>query len=229
VFTGIVERLGKVTSARDRSGGRELTIAPVERTDTPRWKPVVLGESVSVSGVCLTASRVGRAGREASFDVVPETLSRTTIGRLRTGDTVNLERSLLVGDPLGGHFVTGHVDGLGKVLARSVEGDQVLFRIGAPPDLLALMIPKGSVAVDGISLTVVEVDGPGRWFSFVAIPHTLEWTTLGRKRVRDEVNLEADALGKWVIRGIREIFGAVPETRSRIARRKVRPPPGAGR
>ncbi len=208
MFTGIVERLGKVIAVRERAGGgRELTVAPLPGGGAPAWKAPVPGESISVSGVCLTASRIGKGGREVSFDAVPETISRTTLGRLRPGDRVNIERSLAVGDLIGGHFVTGHIDGTGEVLGRTEEGTQVLFRIAAPGPVASLLIPKGSVAVDGISLTVVEVDRGGGWFSFAAIPHTIERTTLSGRRPGDRVNLEADPLGKYVLHAVREILG----------------------
>ncbi len=207
MFTGIVERKGRVIAARDRAGGRELTIAPAEGGDAKPWRPAALGESISVSGVCLTVSRVARGGREVTFDAVPETLSRTTLGKVRPGHHVNLERSLAVGDSLGGHFVTGHVDAVGTVVERREEGTQVLFRIGAPPAAIASMFPKGSVAVDGISLTVIDVDAATGSFTFAVIPHTLDVTTLGERRARDEVNVEGDALGKWVMHGLRQMFG----------------------
>jgi riboflavin synthase len=207
MFTGIVERLGKVIAVRERAGGgRELSISPLPAGGAPPWKAAVLGESISVSGVCLTASRLARGGREVSFDAVPETISRTTLGRLHPGDRVNLERSLAVGDRIGGHFVTGHIDGTGEVLGRDEVGTGVLFRIAAPDPVLSLLIPKGSVAVDGISLTVVEVDRRAGRFSFAAIPHTLKWTTLGERRPGHAVNLEADPLGKYVLHAVREVL-----------------------
>jgi riboflavin synthase len=209
VFTGIVELKGEVVSVLDRPGGRELTVAPCPgEPDAALFGPVAAGESISVSGVCLTAR--GVSGSELTFDVVPESLSRTTLGRLRRGDHANLERSLQVGGRLGGHFVTGHIDGLGEVLLRKREGDQVLFQIGAVRPLLDLTLPKGSVAVDGISLTVIEVDRAGGWFSFAAIPHTLSVTTLGERKPGDPVNLECDLLGKWVIHGLKEVVGQPP-------------------
>lgn len=207
MFTGIVERRGRLSGIRERAGGRELIVSPLEGDGLPPWKPAILGESIAVNGVCLTAARLARGGREVSFEAVPETLSRTTIGRLRPGDLVNLERSLAMGDPLGGHFVTGHVDGVGTIQSRTAEGDQVLFRISAPPEVVRQLIPKGSVAVDGISLTVIDVDAPGGWFSFAAIPHTLSVTTLGLRAMRDPVNLESDAFGKWVLHGVRQVLG----------------------
>ena len=210
MFTGIIERLGKVLSVRERAGGRELALAPQEIAGLPPWQSAVIGESISVNGVCLTVSRMAKGGRELGFDAVAETISQSTLGRLRTGDLVNLERSLALGERLGGHFVTGHVDGTGTVLEKKAEGSQILWRIGAPEGLLSLMIAKGSVAVDGISLTVIDVDRSGGWFSFAAIPHTVSVTTLGLRGPRDPVNLETDALGKWVLHGLREILGHPP-------------------
>ncbi len=207
VFTGIVERRGEVVSIQDHPGGREIVIAPLPAGGLPPWDPVALGESIAVSGVCLTAARLRDGGPRVAFDAVPETLSRTTLGKLSGGDQVNLERSLRAGDRLGGHFVYGHVDGLGVVLGREEEGDQVLFRIGAPPALVAQTIPKGSIAVDGISLTVIDVDRVGNTFTFAAIPHTLLVTTLGQRVAGESVNLETDPLGKWVLQCVREVLG----------------------
>ena len=211
MFTGIIERRGEVVSVEDRPGGREIAIAPLAARDLPPWEPIALGESIAVNGVCLTAARLRNGGAAVAFDAVPETLSRTTLGKLGRGDQVNLERSLRAGDRLGGHFVYGHVDGLGSVVGRETQGDQVLFRIGAPPDLVAQTIPKGSVAVDGISLTVIDVDRTRNAFTFAAIPHTLEVTTLGRRVPGDSVNLETDPLGKWVLQALRGVLaGGVP-------------------
>jgi riboflavin synthase alpha subunit len=178
---------------------------------------VALGESIAVSGVCLTAvaHRDLGGGAEVVFEAVPETLSKTTLGRLRAGDAVNLERSLAVGDRLGGHYVTGHVDGTGTIRARRREGDQVLFEVAAPAELLRQVIPKGSVAIDGISLTVIDVNRHAGYFSFAAIPHTLERTTLGNRRLGAAVNLETDAFGKWVLHALEEILGSPNDRRLR--------------
>ncbi|HZO95910.1 MAG TPA: riboflavin synthase [Gaiellaceae bacterium] len=177
MFTGIVREVGRVVSF---DGGR---LAVEADTDA------AVGDSVSVSGVCLTV--VGRA--PLAFDVVAETLARTTLGRLEPGDRVNLEPALRAGEPLGGHYVQGHVDGVGRV--RSA-GEPVW--LDAPPELLRYLVEKGSVAVDGVSLTVAALDGDG--FAVALVPHTLEATTLGALQPGDPVNLEVDVLAKYVER-----------------------------
>ena len=204
MFTGIVERTGVVEVADGSADGLRLgvRIAPVEEFGP--WRPVVLGESIAINGTCLTVVEFENpqdddgVGRVA-FDVIPESLEKTALGELRVGDGVNLERSLCVGDELGGHYVTGHIDGVGTVRARRTEGDQELFEITTPAALLRQAIPKGSVSVDGISLTVIDVDRAGGWFSFAAIPHTLERTQLDARVVGSPVHLEMDAFGKWVL------------------------------
>jgi riboflavin synthase len=188
MFTGLVESLGTVTRADDTGAGRRLTVRDAMGTQ------LVLGESVAVNGACLTVVEAG--GDEFAFEVGPETLLRTNLGSLTAGDRVNLERSLRVGDRLGGHFVQGHVDAVGTIDARTRNGDWEDVRFRCPADLTRLMVPKGSVAVDGISLTLVNVEA-GR-FSVMLIPHTQAVTTLGFKKPGDPVNLEADMLAKHV-------------------------------
>ena len=192
MFTGLIEQLGTVARlAPDGSGGASLAVA------CPPWAgSLALGESVSVSGTCLTVVADRPAGID--FQVGPETLARTSLGRLRDGDRVNLERSLRAGDRLGGHFVQGHVDGVGRVRSVATQGGWRVLWFDAPADLLPLMVPKGSVAVDGISLTLVDLDAGG--FSVMLIPHTLDHTTLGAAGVGTPVNLEADMLAKHVRR-----------------------------
>ena len=139
---------------------------------------------------------------EVLFEAVPETLSKTTLGLLEIGDRVNVERSLRAGDPLGGHWVTGHVDGTGRVEERRPEGDQVLFRIATDEAIVRFILPKGSIALHGISLTVIDVDRARQTFTFAAIPHTLARTTLGSTRPGDVLNIETDAFGKWVLHAL---------------------------
>jgi riboflavin synthase len=203
MFTGIVERRATTIEVRTTTGGKRLAFEVECGGGLGPWAEAEPGESIAVSGVCLTV--VEAAGTRLAFEAVPETLGRTRLGRLSAGDPANVERSLRVGDRFGGHYVTGHVDGVGTVRETSRQGDQVLFRIGAAPSLLAEVIVKGSVAVDGVSLTVVEVSRAAGWFSFAAIPHTLAVTTLGGMRAGDAVNLETDAFGKWVLHGLREL------------------------
>jgi riboflavin synthase len=187
MFTGIVRELGGVA----RFDGSRLVL---EAPDTAAR--VDVGDSVSVAGVCLTV--VEREGTRLAFDVVPETLSRTALGGLEAGDVVNLEPSLRVGDQLGGHVVQGHVDAVGRVRSVEPEGDGRRVWVDAPPSVLGYCIEKGSIAVDGVSLTVAALDDDG--FEVALIPHTLAVTTLGRVDPGDEVNLEADVLGKVVER-----------------------------
>jgi riboflavin synthase len=188
MFTGLVEALADVCSAEpDGAGGTNLGLR------MPFARELVLGESVAVNGCCLTVVATGDAVR---FQVGPETLARTNLGALRTGDRVNVERSLRFGDRLGGHLVTGHVDGVGRIDAREPSGDWQTVWFSAPEALTAAMVPKGSVAVDGVSLTVVEVRA-GR-FSVMLIPHTLAVTTLGSSPTGSPVNLETDLIGKYV-------------------------------
>jgi riboflavin synthase len=180
MFTGIVREVGRVASF----DGRRLV---VEATTA-----AAAGDSVSVDGVCLTAVD----GAKLAFDVVEETLARTTLGGLKPGDRVNLEPALRAGDPLGGHLVQGHVDGRGRVRA---PGELVWF--DAPADILRYCVEKGSITVDGVSLTVAAVDDTG--FAVALVPHTLAVTTLGSLEAGDEVNLEVDVLAKYVEKLVR--------------------------
>jgi len=193
VFSGIIEGLCEVREARRGREGMRVKIAL-----GPLAEGVRVGDSIAVNGACLTVTEL--ASGLAQFDVVSETLARTTLGHLQSGAKVNLERSLRIGDRLHGHFVQGHVDGVGKIaeIRRGPEGGEVTVR--TEPALTEQMIPKGSVAVDGISLTIVNLARDT--FSIAVIPHTMSVTTLGLKQPGDEVNLEADLLGKWVRRAL---------------------------
>ncbi len=197
MFTGLIEERGTVKSIERRAGSMELTVSGKEVI-----KDMRKGDSVSVNGVCLTVIRVsGEQGIWFSVDVSPETLRKTNLGELRIGEQVNLERALKAGERLGGHFVTGHIDGVGIIRKKIKEGDTFLFEIEAPDEIMNYIIPKGSIALDGISLTVVDFNK--NRFSVSIIPHTLEVTTLGRKRVGNKVNLEADMIGKYVFKMIK--------------------------
>ncbi len=187
MFTGIVRELGTVAAF---DGSRLVVTAP----DTAAGAAV--GDSVSVAGTCLTVVETGE-GRLA-FDVVPETLSRTALGGLEKGAAVNVEPSLRVGDQLGGHVVQGHVDGVGRVRSVAPAGDGRRMWVDAPEAVVRYCLEKGSIAVDGVSLTVAALDDDG--VEVALIPHTLVVTTLGRLEPGDEVNLEADVLGKVVER-----------------------------
>jgi riboflavin synthase len=155
---------------------------------------VAIGDSVAINGSCLTVTAI--SGSEISFDAVPETLSRTSLGDLRPGDKVNLETSLKAGQSIGGHFVQGHVDGVGTIESTRSLGESQVIRISAPGEVMRYVVEKGSIAIDGISLTIASLDRSG--FAIAVIPHTLEATTLHAKRPGDKVNLEADILGKYV-------------------------------
>ena len=193
MFTGIVEGTGTVAAlaaAADGSGARLEVEAP--------WLAgeLRLGESVAVNGCCMTVAEPGAAGFAA--DLVAETLRRTALGGLAAGARVNLERPLALGGRLGGHLVQGHVDGVAKVLERTPVGGGEEVRVELPEDLERYVVEKGSIAVDGVSLTVAGV-GPG-WFAVALVPHTLEVTTLGDRRPGDPVQLEVDVVAKYVER-----------------------------
>jgi len=188
MFTGIIEKMGRVI---DRNGNR-ITIET-------EWKDLKVGESVSVNGVCLTIVESWNLRRPGSFsaDLSPQTLKSTTFGSLNVGSRVNLERALKLGERLGGHLLSGHVDGLGKVKAIVKEKGARLFEIATSPEILKYVVPKGSIGVDGVSLTVVHVMG-SRDFSVSIIPHTEKVTTFGFLKVNDSVNIEVDILAKYV-------------------------------
>jgi len=188
MFTGLVEALGTISRADNAGAGRRLV---VRDSIAPQ---LAVGESVAVNGACLTVVEV--RGEEFAFEVGPESLLRTNLDQLKAGDRVNLERSLRVGDRLGGHFVQGHIDAVGTIDRRERNGDWEDAWFRYPAGLTRLMVPKGSIAVDGISLTLVNVEAER--FSVMLIPHTQALTTLGLKKVGDPVNLEADMLAKHV-------------------------------
>jgi riboflavin synthase len=188
VFTGIVREVATVAAVAEAEGGIRLEL------DAPGTAPgVAIGDSVSIGGVCLTV--VGIDGPRLAFDAVPETLARTSLGGLAAGSRVNVEPALRAGDPLGGHYVQGHVDGVGTVVSVEPEGDGARVAIAAP-ELARYCVEKGSIAVEGVSLTIAALREDG--FEVALIPHTLEVTTLGGLAPGDRVNLEADVLAKYV-------------------------------
>ena len=187
MFTGIVRELGAVESVQ--AGGETVRLRVRAPEAAERTAP---GDSVSVNGVCLTA--VGLTDGAIEFDVVRETLRRSSLGRLEAGAAVNVEPALRAGEPLGGHFVQGHVDGVGRVLRADEEG----LEIEASPEILRYCVEKGSIAVEGVSLTVAALGEAS--FGVALVPHTREATTLGALAVGDEVNLEADVIAKHVER-----------------------------
>ena len=189
MFTGLVEDLGRVRDIRLDGDSARLSI------DTS-LDGIATGDSVAVNGVCLTAADAGGGGFAA--DAMGETLRRTARARLEPGAAVNLERALAAGGRFGGHIVQGHVDGVGTVVGRRDEDAAVVFAVAAPPDVHAYLVEKGSVCLDGISLTVSALTDEG--FEVWCIPHTLTHTTLGEARVGAPVNLEVDVLAKYVER-----------------------------
>jgi riboflavin synthase len=192
MFTGIVEELGSVRSTTPNEGGARLEIAC-----TTVLTDAELGSSIAVNGCCLTAVAFGDGWWAA--DAQRETLDRTTLGGLQTGDPVNLERPMRLADRLGGHLVQGHIDAVGTVAAREPRPDgSTLLTMAAPDPLLRYVVEKGSITVDGVSLTVATVDDAS--FSVALIPHTLAVTTLGTRQAGDGVNLEVDVLAKYVER-----------------------------
>jgi riboflavin synthase len=191
VFTGLIVEMGTIVALKRMSTSRVLSLKSHGVASSAD-----LGDSISVNGVCLTV--VNKSNNCLSFDLSEETLMSTNLGRLKAGDAVNLEPSLSPVSKLGGHFVTGHVDGVGKIHSKEPFADMTKFKIHAPGYIMGFFVEKGSVAVDGISLTIVDVLKKG--FTVVIIPHTAKLTTMGFKGPGDTVNIEADILGKYVAR-----------------------------
>lgn len=202
MFTGIIEEMGAVRSLQRSGGSARLTVAASKVLEG-----TALGDSICVNGVCLTVVSLGAA--EFSADVAVETLRVTNLGELRNGAKVNLERALQLSARVGGHLVSGHVDAVGRIRERREEGNGWRVVFEAPEAVLRYVIRKGSVAIDGISLTVADVDASG--FSVAMIPHTAKLTTLGFKAAGDTVNLESDIIGKYVER---LLGGRAPEALS---------------
>lgn len=189
MFTGLVESMGSIAAKEPREGGIRLRIDAGSLAGE-----TAVGDSVAVDGCCLTV--VEREGRRLAFDVIPESLRRTTLGRRGEGDRVNLELPLRANDRLGGHFVQGHVDAVAEVVGLAEQGDDVILSFALPPALAGQVVEKGSVALDGVSMTVAGLDA--RTFSVAIIPHTRAVTTLGLRQPGDAVNVEGDILAKYV-------------------------------
>ncbi|MBV8774683.1 MAG: riboflavin synthase [Deltaproteobacteria bacterium] len=189
MFTGIIEDLGTVDRIKHSSDGAVISV----RTALPMAK-IAIGESIAVSGCCLTVVRKARG--VLAMDISAETLRRTILGDIKPGDRVNLERCLTVNKLLGGHLVSGHVDGIGRIVSITPEGDSRLYTFEVGPDQSRYLVEKGSVALDGVSLTVFGIRGPR--FKVALIPHTLKMTTLGYKDVGSTLNVESDMLVKYV-------------------------------
>jgi riboflavin synthase len=198
MFTGIIEYSGAVRSVRFGSSGGVISVDIGPVADGTK-----LGDSIAINGVCLTVSKL--TGSVADFDVSGETVSKSSIGKVTGGSAVNLERAMLAGGRFGGHIVQGHVDGLAKVAAVEKKGDFVEIRFEAPADLLSEIVAKGSVAIDGISLTVAKLDAKG--FAVAVIPVTLKETTLRSAKTGDIVNIETDIICKTIKRQLEQMTG----------------------
>jgi riboflavin synthase len=191
VFTGIVREIGRVVAADGGADGLTLVVEAPETASS-----TAIGDSVLIDGVCLTADAVD--GPRLRFHAVVETLRRTTLGGVAAGGGVNVEPALRAGEPLGGHLVQGHVDGLGKVASVEAEGEGLRVVVEAPPEILKYCVEKGSITVEGVSLTIAELHDDA--FAVALVPHTLAATTLGELAIGRAVNLEADVLAKYVER-----------------------------
>ncbi|MCS7079070.1 MAG: riboflavin synthase [Chloracidobacterium sp.] len=201
MFTGIIEEVGRVERLDRRASGGVLAVAAQTVLEGTKR-----GDSIAVNGVCLTVTSLTATGFTA--DASEETLRVSNLGALRTGDGVNLERAVAVGARLGGHIVQGHVDAVGRFLSRRPSGNSVTMRFGFPPEIGRYLVHKGSIAVDGVSLTVAALGED--WFEIAVIPTTLDWTTLSRLKPGAAVNLEADVLAKYVERLVSHLSPAAP-------------------
>ncbi|MDI6745128.1 MAG: riboflavin synthase [Thermodesulfovibrionales bacterium] len=198
MFTGLITEMGEIISVKMRSGGAVLLLKAGEVASNAK-----LGDSIAINGACLTV--IEKNSGLLSFDLSDETLHSTNLGRLKRGDKVNLEPSLSPDTKIGGHFVTGHVDAVGTMRSKVNTGDMLKIEISAPAKVMNFLVGKGSVAVDGISLTVVDVLNGS--FTIVIIPHTARLTTIGFKGTGDTVNIEADILGKYVAKFLSKTDG----------------------
>lgn len=206
MFTGLITELGTAERLAEGSTSCQLTVRAQKILPG-----VKIGDSIAVNGVCLTV--VHLQGNRFTADVMPETVRRTTLRQLQPGDRVNLEKALRPTDGLDGHIVQGHVEGVGTIREIAPEGNALAYRIETPKELLRYIVEKGSVAIDGISLTVTETDDTG--FSVSLIPHTAKMTTLGYKSVGDSVNLETDILARYVEKmlGLQKTADGLPDSR----------------
>ncbi|MCF6148507.1 MAG: riboflavin synthase [Candidatus Kuenenia sp.] len=209
MFTGIIEHLVMVNKLSTSPNGAELFLALGDFYDD-----LVIGESISVNGVCLTVKTI--SGNVVSFDVSGETLKKTTLGTLRSREKVNVERALRIGDRLGGHFVTGHADGIGTIKEKKQAAGQCHITFSTEKRFTDMLIEKGSVAIDGISLTNFDIKE--FTFSVALIPHTLASTTLGYKKAGDRINIEIDLMGKWIKKLLENNFS---RGKSTITREKL--------
>ncbi len=191
MFTGIVEELGKIQEIETRSSGMQFTISAKLVMDD-----LNIGDSISINGVCLTVTE--KKEKEFSLDLVPETLNKSNLGELIEGNYVNLERAMQASDRFGGHILQGHIETLGVILDKEQQEDNAVISVGLDPEWMRYCIPKGSIALDGISLTIANIEA--NIVEIALIPHTLENTTLGLKSKSDTLNIETDIIGKYVER-----------------------------
>jgi riboflavin synthase len=206
MFTGIIEKTARVIGVADGKSFRRITIAS-------DWSDVSLGQSVAVNGVCLTIAEIGVGN--LGFDVILETLNKTNLDLINQGDDVHVERSLRIGDRLDGHFVQGHVDGTARLIGRIADDNEYRLRLQAPAHLAKYLVLKGSVTLDGVSLTIAAVDGDR--FEVALIPTTLALTTLGRREINWPYNVECDCLAKTVISWLERTGGSAEDIRKRIS------------
>lgn len=209
-----MRRIGPPSTPSGGGGGGDAPGVDLEVETRNLLAGTQLGDSVAVDGTCLTVAAIDAAASTLTFGVAPETLRCTSLGDRVTGDDVNLERALTPASRMGGHFVQGHVDGTGEIAAFRPEGDSVWVTVRAPPEILRLLVPKGFVAVDGTSLTVVNVDEEAGWFDFMLVRYTQDNVVLPKKKVGDKVNLEADILGKYVEKLLTGRLQATPKADS---------------
>jgi len=209
MFTGLVESEGIITRTERVSDGMRLEVYAPEF-----GRDMAIGDSIAVDGACLTVAKFIRGAFMA--DVSSETLSRTTLAELRQGSKVNLERALRLSDRLGGHLVTGHVDGIGTLVMRHPAGNSTVYQFAVPRELMEYVVPKGSIAVDGISLTIAQTRADG--FAAAVVPHTESATTLGAKPTGSKVNVEVDMMAKYVKRFV-ELYAGIDEDALRPGRR----------
>ena len=212
MFTGIIEAICKVTSVRPAAGGMLLTIDLADLAEESK-----VGDSIAINGACLTIARLD--GNLASFDISPETLAKTSLGKLNPSSQVNVELAMKATDRFGGHFVQGHIDGTATIKAIERKGDFADMKFAAAPELLDSMVVKGSVAVDGISLTVAGMDKDS--FTVAIIPQTLKKTTLGSAKIGDLVNIETDIIVKTIKKQLESILGEASQ-RHAITAEKLR-------
>ncbi len=209
MFTGIVQAKGRISGIQRNDFGARLSVDGLGWPDPKVYQPA-RGDSICVSGVCLTVVEVaGGAGGVLSFDVIAETLAKTNLGELKEGDPVNLEPPVTASQPLGGHFMQGHVDGVGEVTDVQAGKNEHRVTVKPPAELMAYIIPKGSIAIDGISLTIAEVTEDR--FEVALIPTTLDLTTLGDTTVGRRVNLETDIISKTVVHQLERLRGGTPD------------------